>query len=757
MKKILLSVLSLFVTITMFAQGEAVRKMRVVYDGEVLFSRNVAMIDSVKFVWSDLSDGDDIVGEGGIDSTKQLYVGVVAFNRDILQMPITSDVEAVKTFINEQNNDKDATAFAYAVSKGNLLFDNEALPVLDNIFMLSFSDGTDNYSQMRWGEEGRIMPPNAVYDTAQYDLMQRAGLNSYAMAFGDDSKFGNQMKKIVLGSGGYYNAKASSDLQYTFNEIAYSMLASAKNLLIQTNPGYYYGFYKYFRLTFTSETGHVDTVYTQMEGIPSTGYTLTINRIANNYASFEAPARGEWNKETGKVHISLNKMKFVKDGEELQYKVDIAVSFDGEYYYEDVEEASASEEINKRIAVVLVLDCSTSMGEAFDPMKSAAVDFIETLEAMELDSTRTEIPDVDVVWHLNGGVLAEDISLPWVVEEDYTIPVPTREGYAFAGWCDKASGEGEKYTTLPAGWTGTLYAIWTDIVLPSITTITTSVNSTYAIIGGKITDDGGGAITECGVVYSKLPNPTVEDNKVGQSGRTGEFTCTLLNLDPDSTYYARAYAKNYAGLVYGEEVTFKTPLHEFVDLGLSVKWATCNIGAKNPEDFGYYYAWGETTTKNTYDWTTYKYCRGIESSMTKYCTKSSYGTVDNKTTLELTDDAARANWGDDWRMPTQAEWNELQSMCTWTSTTINGVKGYKVTSKKNGNYIFLPAAGYRSNSGLIDVGVYWFYWSSSLYTSRSSCAVALLDDEYDKLCTAGITGSRFCHRFYGKSVRPVCP
>ena len=742
MKKLFFSLLSLVMSMTMFAQSN-VRKMNLIYDGQLVYSRAVSLIDSIKFVWSDLSDGDDVIGEGDIDTTKQLYVGVVAFNKDILQMPITSDVETIKTFINEQNNDKDATAFAYAVSKGNLLFDNELLPVLDNIFMLSFSDGTDNYSQMRWGEEGRIMPPNAVYDTAQYDLMQRAGLNSYAMAFGDDSKFGNQMKKIVLGSGGYYNAKASSDLQYTFNEIAYSMLASAKNLLIKTNPGYYLGFYKYFRLTFTSETGYVDTIYTQMGGIPSTGYTLTIDRIANNYASFEAPAHGDIDEESGKVHISLNKMKFVKDGEELQYKVDIAVSFDGEYYYEDVEEASTSEEINKRIAVVLVLDCSTSMGKAFDPMKSAAVDFIETLEAMELDSTRAEIPDVDIVWHLNGGVLPEGITLPWTVDEDYTIPTPTREGYAFAGWCDKASGEGEKYTILPAGWTGTLYAIWTDIVLPTITTIKTSVNSTYAVIGGNITDDGGGAITECGVVYSKLPNPTVEDNKVTQSGSRGEFTCTLPNLDPNNTYYARAYAKNYAGLVYGEEVTFKTFLHEYVDLGLSVKWATCNVGASKPEEYGDYFAWGETTTKNTYSWATYIWTKGDgNGQILKYCTYSSYGTKDNKTTLELSDDAARANWKDSWRMPTRVEWEELLSMCTWTFTTINGENGYKVTSNKNGQYIFLPAAG--SKSG--DVGNVCSYWSSSLYSSSPDCAFCIYNTRSDHKLRAN-----------GLPIRSVCP
>ena len=102
--------------------------------------------------------------------------------------------------------------------------------------------------------------------------------------------------------------------------------------------------------------------------------------------------------------------------------------------------------------------------------------------------------------------------------------------------------------------------------------------------------------------------------------------------------------------------------------------------------------------------------------MTKYCTSSSYGTVDNKTTLELTDDAARVNWGGNWRMPTEAEQDELRntSNCTWIWTTQNGVNGYKVTSKKNGNYIFLPATGSRDCDDLYDAGSNCFYWSSSL-------------------------------------------
>ena len=194
---------------------------------------------------------------------------------------------------------------------------------------------------------------------------------------------------------------------------------------------------------------------------------------------------------------------------------------------------------------------------------------------------------------------------------------------------------------------------------------------------------------------------------------------------------------------------FFTP--EYVDLGLSVKWATCNVGATTPEDYGDYFAWGETEPKEYYYWDSYKYCNGDQYSMTKYCTDSEYGTVDNKTTLELSDDAARVNWGGKWRMPTKAEQDELSntSNCTWTWTTQNGVTGYKVTSKKNGNYIFLPAAGFRYSDYLNHAGSFGHYWSSSLCADYSDYAYYLhiyssLVDWYKD------------SRYYGRSVRAVC-
>ena len=190
--------------------------------------------------------------------------------------------------------------------------------------------------------------------------------------------------------------------------------------------------------------------------------------------------------------------------------------------------------------------------------------------------------------------------------------------------------------------------------------------------------------------------------------------------------------------------------HEWVDLGLSVKWATMNVGASSPEDYGDYYAWGETTTKSNYDWTTYKYLSETSSiTLTKYNTDSSYGTVDGKTTLDLSDDAARQNWGGTWRMPTYDELDELRFQCDWTWTTQNDINGYKVTSKTNGNSIFLPAAGCRNDSSLYSAGVRGYYLSSSIDTSSPYSARYLGFDSSDVLILS-------FSRYYGRSVRPVC-
>ncbi len=161
--------------------------------------------------------------------------------------------------------------------------------------------------------------------------------------------------------------------------------------------------------------------------------------------------------------------------------------------------------------------------------------------------------------------------------------------------------------------------------------------------------------------------------------------------------------------------------HEWVDLGLpsGTLWATCNVGASDPEEYGDYFAWGETAPKDYYHWSTYKWCNGSWTTLTKYCTDSRYGYngfVDNKTELDPEDDAAYVNWGPSWRMPTAEQQRELYEKCSSVWTTHNGVNGRLFTGP-NGNTLFLPAAGYLWYESLYYVGSYGRYWSRTLYSS----------------------------------------
>lgn len=209
--------------------------------------------------------------------------------------------------------------------------------------------------------------------------------------------------------------------------------------------------------------------------------------------------------------------------------------------------------------------------------------------------------------------------------------------------------------------------------------------------------------------------------------------------------------------------------HEYVDLGVvvdgkSVYWATTNIGAELPADYGLYFAWGETVgyTENTndgrkFDWVSYSsdLCGGTSHQMKKYCTDSDYGTVDDKTILDPDDDAAHVNWQGAWRMPTKKEQDALHDQCTWTWTTMTNsagksINGYKISNKNDSSkFIFLPSAGYRDDGNLSHAGSNGYYWSSTLNPSYSYYAYFL---DFNSVSCSWNND----YRCYGRSVRPVC-
>ena len=278
------------------------------------------------------------------------------------------------------------------------------------------------------------------------------------------------------------------------------------------------------------------------------------------------------------------------------------------------------------------------------------------------------------------------------------------------------------------------------------------ITGTTVLGGGVVTSDAGGEIIERGVCWDRQSNPTVSGTHVVAGTGLGTFTCEITGLTPNTTYHVRAYAINSVGIGYGEDLSFTTVSHTYVDLGLpsGTLWAISNVGAEMPEAYGYYFAWGETAPKTTYNWSTYRYCNGDYHQLTKYCSNASYGYngfTDNLTILQAGDDAATVNWGDGWRTPTYDEWDELIAYCTQTWTTRNGVNGRLFTAP-NGNSLFLPAAGHRYDGGLNGVGSYGDYWSSTLDT----------DNPYDAwyfYFDSGGYGMSYYGRYYGRSVRPV--
>ena len=289
-----------------------------------------------------------------------------------------------------------------------------------------------------------------------------------------------------------------------------------------------------------------------------------------------------------------------------------------------------------------------------------------------------------------------------------------------------------------------------DATLPEVAISVSQNTISTALVTHSVVFNGNDAIIERGFSLSTQPNATMADTTIVLGNEMGSLTYELKNLQKETTYYIRAYATNTIGTTY-KEITFRTCTgiengYTYVDLGLpsGLKWATYNIGASKPEEFGDYFAWGEVEPKETYDWSSYKWNNGSEANpfLTKYCVR-----VDNKTLLDKEDDAAVVNWGGCWRMPTKAELDQLCGHCTWIWTSLNGVNGYMVTGS-TGNSIFLPAAGYRFGSSLKYAGSRGLYWSSSLFTDNPYYAY-VLDFNSDLV---DWSSSRCC----GQSVRPVC-
>lgn len=271
-----------------------------------------------------------------------------------------------------------------------------------------------------------------------------------------------------------------------------------------------------------------------------------------------------------------------------------------------------------------------------------------------------------------------------------------------------------------------------------------------------------------GVMYST--NKADLEALTGHTSYTSEmegnkYKVTLAPLLPNTEYFYRALVGVNQITNYGRIKSFKTEkkktsIPEFVDLGLpsGTLWATMNLGAESPEDYGDYFAWGETAGnsggKSAFYWSNYFWCYGTEKTITKYCNNKDYGAlgfVDTLTELELSDDAANAIWGKEWRIPSHKQTEELfNSKYTVTEwTTMKGVKGLKVMSTSNGKSIFLPAAGIYTEVSLDQTNTQGYYWSRTLDPNGCIGAWTMTFASSFRGTNGGITRER------GLSIRPV--
>ncbi len=289
-----------------------------------------------------------------------------------------------------------------------------------------------------------------------------------------------------------------------------------------------------------------------------------------------------------------------------------------------------------------------------------------------------------------------------------------------------AYGEEYSFTTLKS------------VGLPKVTTkFAVNITQNSAECGGNVTDDGNSEVVAKGICWSTSPEPTIDDEHTVEGSGLGEFTSILTDLTHSTLYYVRAYATNSVGTAYGIITYFITKDdgtingYEYVDLGLSVKWAAYNIGATSPTEYGDYFAWGEIEPKETYT---------EENSLT-------HGIYMNDIGGNPQYDAAAAKWGAPWRLPSREECEEIIADCTWEWVTIEGVNGYKVTGP-NGNHVFFPAAGCMSGSNLITAGENGMYFSYKMCGTYVNFAYGFhFGDDYYEL--------NWLYRCFGRSIRPV--
>jgi hypothetical protein len=324
----------------------------------------------------------------------KVYIGIVAFDAEARISAISNDFNTAKTFITAQTNNVDSTALCYAVSKAVTLFDESGLPDFDYTYVVTFTDGADNSSSTLYYNDGLTgITQNQVYTQAHNDLVANSELISYAIGFGSElsgADMISKMQNLVVGGGEYQFVNYSNQLSTLFNNIAESVMVWSKNIVLQTNSGVYTNDEpKYIKLIVqarnASGTPQSDTITGKLVYSPGATPEFTITDMGNSYITFDDSGLNSVitaTVENNKIQIPLSNLKFEYNSTAYFIQsTTVEVSTDGVNYREESEDSFTMDDTSqkKKIGVVLVMDCSRSLGSSFSTVKEAANNFIDTL------------------------------------------------------------------------------------------------------------------------------------------------------------------------------------------------------------------------------------------------------------------------------------------------------------------------------------------------------------------------------------------
>ncbi len=713
--------------------------------------------------------------------TSGLYMGVIGFNESLKKSPIQLLTSYNYTYFTNYIRDLEtakATVLYYAVDEAINDLESASLPDdLISASIVTFTDGLDQGSTMlnpSYSSNGYYL--HAISNRINTVKIKNQPITAYSIGLkGNDVTDTNQFManlESLASSGNSYLANNMDEVNTTFEKIANQLITrNTSQTLSLKIPGL--ADRTKIRFTFDNvSSADNSTIY--IEG------TLfrTDNSLRNiKYEGVQSSSGTIVNGEQDGVYLTFTFKDFDKgngtsiDKEQIKewYCLSGSNQWQGNSEFSPENDIEV-ENIYKSAVIMLVLDCSSSLGSDFEELKGHAQNFIiKLLHAKETGSTDNSgdngNEEGDAENEINGHEYV-DLGLPsgllWATcNVGATNPEDYGNYYAWGETTTKStytesnnttygvsmgdiSGD-SRYDAATANWGGT-WRMPTDAEMGELIDNCTWAWTTQNEVNGyKVTGPNGNSIFLPASGYRSGSSLIIAGSNGDYWSSTPDGgTYDAYYLYFGSGYYGRINLNRYYGRgvrpVSREKQEEQTPPatdangHEYVDLGLpsGLKWATCNVGATNPEDYGDYFAWGETATKSTY----------TESNSTTYGVSMS----DISGNAEY--DAATANWGGTWRMPTNAEFTELRTNCTWTWTTLNEVNGYKVTGP-NGNSIFLPAAGWRDGSSLYGAGSFGGYWSSAPSSTTDSGAYRLL------FYSSNYRRNEGYYRSYGHSVRPV--